>query len=89
MGKHYRAKIKEESEIYRLYCQQKNEANVRIEKLLEDKKQLEVKLNYFKNLAQRNHEKAQIGQQTLEQILFVHSDLAHKIAKEGLEEIKK
>ena len=59
------------------------------DELLAEIEQLKIKLNYFKTVAKRNHDKAQIGEQTLKSICFAPSGLAHKIANEGLEEMKK
>lgn len=59
------------------------------EELLKENEQLKIKLDYFKQVADQFNDKAQTGEQTLERIIFANRDWAHKIAKEGLEEMKR
>ena len=57
--------------------------------LEKENEQLKIKLEYFKKLSKRNHDLAQLGEMTLQRILFVKTDLAHRIAQQGLDEMKR
>ena len=84
-----KATYEELEQMHEKTYQRNVDSNVKIGELLEENKQLKTKLDFFKSVAKQKHEKAQTGEQTLERILYAHSDWAHKIAKEGLEEMKK